>query len=101
MDRDQVIATLRRCESELKATGVVSASLFGSTANVEATPGEVDVAVRLANGFSAGGFDYFHQLDQLEQRLSRFLGCKVHVVAEPVRKQAFQNQIDRDRARAF
>ena len=101
MERDQVIAALRRCEPELKAAGVVSVSLFGSTARGEATPGDVDVAVRLANEFSAGGFDYFYQLDQLEQRLSHLLGCKVDVVAEPVRKQMFQNQIDRNRALAF
>jgi hypothetical protein len=29
------------------------------------------------------------------------LGAKVDVVAEPVRKERFQNEIDRDRALAF
>jgi len=101
MDRDQAIATLRRCAPELKAAGVVSASLFGSTARGEADPGDLDVAVRLAKDFSSGGFDYFYQLDQIEQRLSQLLGCKVDVVAEPVRKEIFQHQIDRDRALAF
>ena len=101
MDRDQAIATLRHCAPELKAAGVVSASLFGSTARREAAPGDIDVAVRLADDFSSGGFDYFYQLDQLEQRLSLLLGCKVDVVAEPVRKQLFQHEIDRDRAVAF
>ena len=101
MDRDQAIATLRRCAPELKAAGVVSAPLFGSTARGEADPGDVDVAVRLAKDFSTGGFDYFYQLDQLEQRLSQLLGCKVDVVAEPFRKEIFQHQIDKDRALAF
>ena len=101
MDRDQVIATLRTCAPELKAAGVVSLSLFGSTARGEADPGDVDVAVRLAKDFSSGGFDYFYQLDLLEQRLSQLLGCKVDVVAEPVRKRLFQHEIDRDRALAF
>ena len=101
MDRDQAIATLRHCAPELKAAGVVSASLFGSTARGEAAPGDIDIAVRLADDFSSGGFDYFYQLDQLEQRLSQLLGCKVDVVAEPVRKQLFQREIDRDRALAF
>ena len=87
---------------ELKAAGVLSASLFGSTARGEADPGDVDVAVRLAENFSAGGFDYFHQLDLLEQRLSKLLGCKVDVVAEPIRrKRPLQREIDRDRALAF
>ena len=101
MDRDQAIATLRHCAPELKAAGVVSASLFGSTARGEAAPGDIDVAVRLADDFSSGGFDYFYQLDQLEQRLSQLLDCKVDVVAEPVRKQLFQREIYRDRAFAF
>lgn len=101
MDRDQAIATLRRYAPELKAAGVVSASLFGSTARGEADPGDVDVAVRLAKDFSSGGFDYFYQLDQIEQRLSQLLGCKVDVVAEPVRKEIFQHRIDKDRALAF
>ena len=101
MDRDQVIAILRIHAPELKAVGVVSASLFGSTARGEKHPGDVDVAVRLTESFSSGGFDYFHQLDQLEQRLSKLLGCKVDVVAEPVRKRPFQCEIDRDRALVF
>ena len=101
MNRDNVIATLRRCAPELKADGVVSVSLFGSTARGEADPADVDVAVRLAKEFSSGGFDYFYRLDQLEQQLSQLLGCKVDVVTEPVRKQLFQRRIDRDRAIAF
>jgi predicted nucleotidyltransferase len=51
-------------------------------------------------GFSRGGFDYFGRLEELEQRLSLMLGCKVDVVEEPVRKQRFQTQIYRDRALA-
>ena len=62
---------------------------------------DVDVAVRLAENFSVGGFDYFGRLEELEQRLSRMLGCKVDVVEEPVRKQRFQAEIDRDCALAF
>ena len=101
MNRDQVLDTLREHEPELKAAGVISVSLFGSTARGEANPADVDVAVRLAKSFSSGGFDYFYQLEQLEQRLSRLLGCKVDVVPEPVRKERFQHEIDRDRAFAF
>jgi uncharacterized protein len=99
--RDEAIAVLRKHEPELKAAGVASVSLFGSTARGEAEPADVDVAVRLSENFSSGGFDYFYQLDQLEQRLSRLLDCKVDVVAEPVRKKPFQQEIDRDRALAF
>jgi hypothetical protein len=64
IDRDQVIATLRICAPELKAAGVESLSLFGSTATGEVDPGDVDVAVRLAKAFSTGGSDDFYQLNQ-------------------------------------
>lgn len=101
MTRNEVIATLRQHEPELRAAGVVSLSLFGSTAREETDPADVDIAVRLAEGFSSGGFDYYYQLEQLQQRLSRLIGCKVDVVSEPVRKERFQHEIDRDRALAF
>jgi predicted nucleotidyltransferase len=102
MNRDQIITALRTHQSELKAAGVLSASIFGSTARGEAEDdSDVDVAVRLAESFSAGGFDYFGRLEELERQLSRMLGCKVDVVEEPVRKQRFQAEIDRDRALAF
>jgi predicted nucleotidyltransferase len=35
MDREQAKATLKACEPELKALGVVSASIFGSIARGE------------------------------------------------------------------
>lgn len=42
---------LRENEPELKAAGVVSVSLFGSTARGEFDPGDVDIAVRLGADF--------------------------------------------------
>jgi uncharacterized protein len=102
MNRQQDIATLRDYEPELKAIGVLSASVFGSVARDEAGPdSDVDVAVRLDNRFSQGGLDYFWQLEQLQERLSRLLGCKVDVVTEPVRKERLKAAIDRDRALVF
>lgn len=100
--RDHAIAILRDHAPELKAIGVLSASVFGSTARGDHGPdSDIDVAVRLSDNFSSGGFDYFGRLDDLEQQLSRLLGCKVDVVAEPVRKERFQHEINRDRAVAF
>ena len=101
MTRKEAIAILRRHEPELKAAGIVSASLFGSTARGESDPGDVDIAVRLNERFSTGGFDYFWQRDQLRENLSKLLGCKVDIVEEPVRRPRFQKEIDRDRALAF
>ena len=101
MNRDQVIRALKAHEPELRAAGVVSVSLFGSVARGETPAHDVDVVVRLGDNFSERGLDYIGRLDDLEQRLSEILGCKVDVVEEPVRKQRFQREIDRDRALAF
>jgi predicted nucleotidyltransferase len=101
MDRDRVIAALKAHEEELRTTGVMSVSLFGSVARGEEFARDVDVAVRLSETFSAPGLNYFHRLDELEGRLSGILGCKVDVVEEPVRKKRFQTEIDRDRTLAF
>jgi uncharacterized protein len=99
--RENVIRTLRSHESELRAAGVASLSLFGSVARNEAAARDIDVAVRLGPNFSKPGFDYFSRLDDLEKRLSEILGRPVDVVEEPVRKPQFQMEIDRDRAVAF
>jgi predicted nucleotidyltransferase len=101
MDRAQVISVLQARERELRAAGVVSVSLFGSTARGESAPHDVDLAVRLAENFSRGGFDYFGRLEDLERHLSELLGCKVDVVEEPVRRARFQQEINRDRTLAF
>ena len=101
MERQQVIAALKAHERELRAVGVESVSLFGSVARGEDSADDVDLAVRLGEGFSAPGLDYFSRLSELEGRLSGILGCKVDVIEEPVRKRRFQTEIDRDRAIAF
>jgi predicted nucleotidyltransferase len=108
MDRDRVITTLKQHEQELRAAGVVSVSLFGSMARggdplekEYVPPGDVDLAVRLADNFSEPGLDYVGRLEDLEHRLSQILGCNVDVIEEPVRKERFQREIDRDRAIAF
>ncbi len=102
MDSEQARSTLRTYEPELKAIGVLSASLFGSVARGDAGPdSDVDIVVRLSEKFSKGGFDYFGRLENLQRRLSVILGCKVDVIEEPVRKARLQAEIDRDRALAF
>jgi len=102
MDREQAKATLRAHEPELKAIGVLSASVFGSVARGDAQPdSDVDVVVRLGDNFPTGGFDYLAGLDDLHRRLSAILGCKVDVIEGPVRKARFQAEIDRDRELVF
>ena len=99
MNRERAAAALKNFESEMKAIGVLSASLFGSVAR--GNDSDVDVAVRLSDDFSEGGFDYFARLEDLQLRLSDLLGCRVDVVEEPVRKPQLQAEIDRDRALVF
>jgi uncharacterized protein len=102
MDREQAQTALRAHEPELKAIGVLTASLFGSTARGDAGPdSDLDIAVRLAESFSDGGLDYFGRLHDLQERLSVMVGCQVDVIEEPVRKARLQAEIDRDRALVF
>jgi len=101
MERDQVIAALKAHERELRMAGVDGVSRFGSVARGEDSAGDVDLAVRLGEGFSAAGLDYISRLSELEGRLSDILGCKVDIIEEPVRTRRFQREIDRDRALAF
>jgi uncharacterized protein len=101
MERDRVIAVLKAHEQELRTSGVLSASLFGSVARGEDSAHDIDVAVRLSQSFSAPGLHYFSRLSELEGRLAAILGCKVDVIEEPVRKKRLQTEIDRDRTFAF
>ena len=75
MDREQARAALKACEPELKALGVMSASIFGSVARGDAGPhSDIDVVVRLSDDFSNGGFDHFAKLEALQRRLARLPG---------------------------
>jgi predicted nucleotidyltransferase len=98
---------LRDYEPELKAIGVLSASVFGSVARDEAGPTsdvDVDVAVRLDNGFSQGGLDYFWQLEKLQERLSLLLGFGTRYKVDGVLKahgvidEFTMDDLDQDRA---
>ena len=60
MKRDEVIATLRAHEPELRAAGVVRLSLFGSTARNEAEA-EADSDIDLL-----AAFDDAHRLSLLD-----------------------------------
>jgi predicted nucleotidyltransferase len=102
MDRDAVIAALRAHELELKASGVVSLSVFGSVARGDERPdSDVDVVVRLTEEATQEGFAWFGRLDALTHRLQDILGRPVDVVTEPVRKDRLRRAIEKERARAF
>ncbi|HEY2621778.1 MAG TPA: nucleotidyltransferase domain-containing protein [Acetobacteraceae bacterium] len=85
MRRDEVLATLRAHEVELRDAGVAALSVFGSLARDDAgSASDIDALVRLH-----------------EQRLHDILGSEVDVVAEPVRKERLRSASARDRVVAF
>jgi predicted nucleotidyltransferase len=102
MDRLEIAQRLRSKSSQFHELGVESLALFGSTATGLGGPdSDVDIAVRLGDGFSAGGLDYFARLDALRAELAALLGRNVDLVVEPVARGEFQRSIDRDRLIAF
>lgn len=102
MDRHAIIERLRARQERLNALGIVGLSLFGSAARGEADgDSDVDIAVKLDERFSGGGFDYFAKMDALRSELASALGRSVDIVEEPVGKTEFQANIDKDRIIAF
>jgi len=100
MDRATALTVIKEHQEELKALGVSSLSLFGSTARGDARErSDVDVAVRLEP--VEGGLAYFGRLDAVERLLRKILGVSVDVVAEPAPRPHIQREIDRDRCLAF
>jgi uncharacterized protein len=95
---EQVIATLRAHEAELRQSGLRSLSLFGSLARGEAqTESDIDLAAELD---PAARIDLL-RLASLERRIAELLGNPVDLLPEPVEQRRLQDQINRDRLRAF
>ena len=95
---ERVIATLRAHEAELRQAGLRSLSLFGSVARGET---ETDSDIDLAAEFDPAARMDLLQLTALERRIAELLGSPVDFLPEPVEKRRLQDQINRDRQRAF
>ena len=95
---ERVIATLRAHEAELRQAGLRSLSLFGSVARGET---ETDSDIDLAAEFNPAARMDLLQLTALERRIAELLGSPVDLLPEPVEKRRLQDQINRDRQRAF
>ena len=95
---DRVIATLRAHEAELRRAGLRSVSLFGSVARGET---ETDSDIDLAAEFDPAARMDLLQLTALERRIAELLGSSVDLLPEPAEKSRLQDQINRDRLRAF
>ena len=95
---ERVIATLRAHEAELRQAGLRSVSLFGSVARGET---ETDSDIDLAAEFDPAARMDLLQLTALERRIAELLGSPVDLLPEPAEKSRLQDQINRDRLRAF
>jgi uncharacterized protein len=95
---ERVIATLRAHEAELRQAGLRSLSLFGSVARGETEP---DSDIDLAAEFDPAARMDLLRLTALEHRIAELVGRPVDLLPEPVEKHRLQDQINRDRRRAF
>lgn len=98
LSAEEVIATLRAHEDELRRAGIMSLSLFGSVARGEADlESDVDLVGRLDPRAELDLVD----LVRLERLLGAVLGRAVDLVTEPIRKPRLLRNIERDRVHVF
>lgn len=98
MQRDAALNRLRPFEPRLRARGVRSLYLFGSTARGEATErSDLDL---LFEYDPASRFSLFTQAD-LSEELSDAIGTKVDLIAMDGLRPAFRERVTRDMVRVF
>jgi predicted nucleotidyltransferase len=98
MDREQVIATLREHDQELRAAGVVRLSLFGSTARGDHRPdSDIDVLAVFDNTRRISLLD----VAGIEQQISEMLGHAVELVEEGTLKPRVRKNVEVEAVRAF
>jgi predicted nucleotidyltransferase len=95
---NQVIATLRAHEAELRQAGVRHLSLFGSVARGDATE---DSDIDLAAEFDPAAEMDLIRLVALERRIGDALGRAVEILPEPVENPRLRANLQRDRRIAF
>ncbi len=98
MDRDQVIATLREHQPELKAAGILGLSLFGSMARGD---GGADSDIDLLASFDDTRRISLLDVVGMELDLSEILGCKVDLIEEGTLKPRVQKSVESESVRAF
>ena len=98
MNREQVIATLRAHEPELRQRGVLHAGLFGSIARDEATPGsDIDILIALEPDAPIGLFEYV----SITQYLADLFAPHVDVANRDRLKPLVRPSVERDAVYAF
>lgn len=98
MDSEQVMATLRGHERELRAAGVVRLSLFGSTARGDRRP---DSDIDLLAGFDNTRRISLLDVAGIEQQISQMLGHSVELVEEGTLKPRVRKNVQAEAVRAF
>ena len=98
IDKEQVIATLRAHEQELKEAGVVRVRLFGSVARGDASEtSDVDLLAQFDDTKPISLIGLVH----IENRLSDLLGRKVDLVQERSLKARIRANVEREAVLAF
>jgi uncharacterized protein len=98
MNREQVIATLRRHELELRASGIMHLALFGSTARGEqGQESDIDLLAAYDPGRRISLLD----IVGLEMGISAMLGRKVDLIEEGTLKPRVQRTVEDELLRAF
>ncbi len=98
MNRDQVIATLRVHERELRRRGVLHAALFGSVARNKAKPAsDIDILIELEPDAPVGVFEYVG----IAQYLADLFPNRVDVANRSSLKALVRPGAERDAVYAF
>ena len=98
MTKEEVIATLRAHERELRRRGVMHAALFGSMARGEQQPdSDIDILIELAPEAPIGLFEYVG----IQQYLSDVLASRVDVANRTSLKAFVRPGAERDAIYAF
>lgn len=98
MEREQVIATLRGHELELRAAGVIRLSLFGSTARGDRRP---DSDIDLLAAFDDTRRISILDVAGIERQISQLLGRSVELVEEGTLKPRVRKNVEAEALRAF
>lgn len=98
MNQEQVIATLRAHEPELRQRGVLHAALFGSVARAEAiATSDIDILIDLDPEAPVGVFEYV----ALTQYLADLFPSRVDVANRGRLKTLVRPNAERDAIYAF
>jgi uncharacterized protein len=94
--KDEVLATLRAHEKELKEAGMLRVRLFGSVARGEADEtSDVDLVAEFDDSIS------LLTLVGIENRLSDLLGCKVDLAQQRSLKPRIRATVEKESVLAF